>query len=88
MNLSEGLSVMYSFRLLNELNGTYTFSFGWLYSSLQSCAGDFQLQVGNGIPNYGFFGSCTAPLSNFYPVNSQGFVDGYLFAEIEEGSTN
>ncbi|HKW04035.1 MAG TPA: hypothetical protein VJN71_01930 [Nitrososphaerales archaeon] len=81
-NLSEGMRVMYSISLKGAYNGTYTLSFGWLYPSMSACSGDFQLQVGSGLPNYGFQGSCTAPLSYHYPLNSQGFVDGFLFAEI------
>jgi hypothetical protein len=63
------------------LNGTYSVNLGWLYPSLFACAVDFQIVVGNGLPNYGWTGSCTSPLSNQYGVNSQGFVAGYLNGE-------
>ena len=86
-NQSEGVAVKYVIGLKPGLNGTYTLNFGWLYPSLSACAVDFHLAVGSGLPNYDWTGGCTAPLSNFYPVNNQGFVPGYLFAEIVNVST-
>jgi len=82
-NQSEGIFIKYVIGLKSGLNGTYTLNFGWLHPSLSSCAQDFHLVVGDGLPDYDWTGSCTGSLSNFYPINSQGFVPGYLFADIE-----
>ena len=81
-NLGEGANVVYTITPKQGINGTYGFSFGWLYPSMENCGEDFLLAIGNGLPNYGYLAGCTAPLSYQYPVNSQGFVDGFLLAEI------
>lgn len=88
-NQSEGIPVMYQISLKEPAsNGTYTLNFGWLYPSLEACAVDFQIAVGNGIPNYSWIGGCTAPLSTYHPLNSNGFVNGFLTAEIVEVSNS
>ena len=79
-NVGEGTSVVYTITPKVYGNWTYGFSFGWLYHSEEACGQDFLLSTGNGM-SYPFSG-CTAPLSSQYPVNSQGFVNGFLFAEI------
>jgi hypothetical protein len=81
-NSSEGIAVQYKIHPKNNLNGTYTFNFGLLYPTLEACAVDFDVAIGNGAPSYAWTGSCTEPLSNLYRVNYQGFVDGYLLAEV------
>ncbi|MHB8567248.1 MAG: hypothetical protein ACYC7D_13085 [Nitrososphaerales archaeon] len=81
-NQSERTNVVYTITPRQGINGTYEFNFGWLYPSMEACGEDFLLAVGNGLPDYGYVAGCTAPLSNFYPVNSQGFVNGFLLAEI------
>lgn len=82
-NLSEGTMVNYTITPRQGINGTYGFNFGALYPSMEACGEDFLIAIGNGLPNYGYpFEGCTAPLSNFYPVNSRGYVDGFLLVQI------
>ena len=79
-NEGEGTSLIYTITPRVYGNRTYGFNFGWLYPSTEACGQDFLLSTGNGT-SYPFTG-CTAPLSSICPVNSQGFVSGFLFAEI------
>jgi hypothetical protein len=79
-NVGEGTSVVYTITPKVYGNLTYGFSFGLLYPSEEACGQDFLLSMGNGT-SYPISG-CTSPLSYHYPVNSQGFVNGFLFAEI------
>ena len=79
-NEGEGSSVVYTITPKEYGNWTYGFSFGWLYPSMAACGQDFLLSTGNG-SSYPFSG-CTSSLSSHYPVNSEGFVNGFLFAEI------
>ncbi len=87
-NSNEGISVNYSIMPKAGANGTYGFNLGFLYPSMQECAADFLLVVGNWATDYGLMGSCTAPLSNHYPLNSEGYVNGFLFTEIVELSNS
>lgn len=77
-NMGEGTSVVYTITPKVYGNWTYGFSFGWLYPSMQACGQDFLLSTGGG-SSYPFTG-CTASLP--YTLNSEGFVSGFLFAEI------
>ena len=82
-NLNEGALVTYGISTGDTSNGTYVLNLStWLYPSLEACGGFTKFIVNNPNPNYAFFGSCTAPLSNFYPLNSYGFVDGFLTADV------
>jgi len=82
-NRSEGIPVEYKIHFKDEVNGTYALNFGWLYPSMDACAADFEIAIGNvPYPTVDAGGGCTASLSTRYPVNSQGFVDGFLFVEL------
>ena len=80
-NLSEGIPVQYKIHFKDNANGTYALNFGWIYPSLEDCVTDFELAIGNVPYPTVVMGGC-ALLSYQYPVNSQGFVDGFLFAEL------
>ena len=87
-NLNEGALVLYAIHAKSNSSGTYTFSLlAALYPSMEDCAGFSKIIVGSGSPDYHRFGSCTAPLSGSYPLNSEGFIDGFLFAKVV-GITN
>lgn len=82
-NLNEGALVVYAINTGSTSNRTYMLNIGaWFSPTLEACAGFTRIIVNNPNPDYAFFGSCTAPLSNFYSTNSEGFVNGFLFAEV------
>jgi hypothetical protein len=82
-NLNEGALVVYDIHANSNSNGTYTFSLlATLYPSMEDCAGFAEIIVGNGLPDYHEFGSCTAPLTGFYPLNTEGFINGFLIAQV------
>jgi hypothetical protein len=88
-NLSEGALVNYTITPLTGINGTYYFGFGALYPSFEICNAAFLLAIGNGLPNFSpYEGSCSSSLSTLYPVDSHGFVEGYLFAQIIKTSNS
>jgi len=86
-NLNEGVMVSFVIHANLNSNGTYNYGFqATNYPSFETCDGLGQVIVGNSSPNYNVgFGSCTAALTN--SRNSEGFVDGILFAELV-GVTN
>lgn len=81
-NENEGATVVYSMSPIGIKNGSYILDIGWLANSQEDCASEYQLVVGTGIPNYYVGGSCTSPLSDHYQTNPEGFVNGFVYAEI------
>jgi hypothetical protein len=82
-NLNEGEYGIYAISTGDTSNGTYATYFpAWLYPSLEDCSIFTSFIVRNPNPSYGLNGSCTAPLSNFYNLNSYGFVNGFLTIEV------
>lgn len=81
-NLNEGAYVVYAIHANTDSNGTYNYGFqAAYYPSLEDCNGLGEIVVGNGIPNYDVgFGSCTASITS--SLNSEGFTNGTLYAEI------
>lgn len=88
-NLNEGTLVQFSISPNKGINGTYEMQLGISIPSQEICVTDFTIVIGNGVPNYGYEGFCTAPMSSFQnkPVNSQGLVDGDVYAEVIEASS-
>ncbi len=85
-NLSEGTLVVYRIHPIAG-DGTYEFNMGITYPSMEGCETYFTIVIGNGLPNYGYQGGCTATISSHYPLNSEGFVDGFIIAEVTEASS-
>lgn len=82
-NLNEGKMVLYVIGTGDTSNGTYGLTLlAWLYPTLEICEGFTSIIVMNPSPTYVRSGSCTAPFSNFYPLNQYGFVDGFLTAKV------
>jgi hypothetical protein len=81
-NENEGATVVYGISPVGIKSGSYILNIGWLANSQEDCASEYKLVMGNGTPNYYVGGSCTSPLSDHYPTNSEGFVNGFLYAEI------
>jgi hypothetical protein len=82
-NLNEGAQVVYVIHANSNSNGTYSLGLlATLYPSFLLCNGFMEVVVGNGSPDYLGQGSCTAALTNSYPLNSEGFVNNFLTAEV------
>lgn len=84
-DLSEGIIVNYTITPLKGINGTYVVNLGYSYPSMEECVGDFDLVIGDGVPNLGIvpsFAGCIAMTS------SQGPVQDQLFAKIVSTSND
>jgi len=81
-NENEGATVVYDISVNGITSGSYIMNIGWLASTLENCASEYKLVIGSGTPDYYVGGSCTAPLSDHLPTNLEGFVNGFVFVEI------
>jgi|SRR5579862_9839792 len=88
-NLSEGSFVLYTIHAKPNSSGTYDYGFqATIYPGFLGCNGFSEIIAGSGSPDYNLgFGSCTAASTDFYPLNSSGFVNGFLTVEVV-GITN
>lgn len=82
-NVNEGVLVVYSITPKLNSNGSYMLTIpGWLYPSFEACQPTLHIVVGNGQPDYLRDSGCTAPITQAYPVNPEGFVNGQTTIEI------
>jgi hypothetical protein len=82
-NENEGIVVLYVINAHTNSSGTYSMSFlATVYPGIADCGSLSKIIVGNGEPHYDNNLRCSVPLTDFYPLDSEGFAVGILTAEV------
>ena len=80
---NEGIVVLYVINAHTNSSGTYSLSFlATVYPGIADCGSLSKIIVGNGEPHYDNDLRCSVPLTDFYPLDSEGFAVGILTAEV------
>ena len=79
-NANEGAEAIYTIHANSNSNGTYVMNFGWVFSPrIIDCAVSYLLVVGNGSPDYSYYGGCVTVITT---SGSTPLPQGIIFTEV------
>lgn len=85
-NANEGAEAIYTIHSNSNSNGTYVLNFGWAFSPrIADCTTSYLLVVGNGIPNYSYYGSCITMTTT---GGNTPLPTGIIFTEVVASGTS
>src|SRR5487761_827547 len=81
-NENEGILVEYNIHALANSSGSYSRNLGWLAPQIRNCWSEFELVVGNGIPNYYSYSTCQTITESGTGSSNSNYPSSVLFAEV------